>query len=569
MPNNNQVAKLRIVGLVILFIGCLFLVRLFHLQVILSGEYRRQADAGQIKSLAIEARRGGVYAYNGDRLAPLVLNERRWLVFADAEFINNPGDIIGVLSDNGISLSQEQKDSLYGVSRYIILTRNIDDPTKSAIESADVAGMYFQERHIRSYPEGGLATHVLGFLNADSVGQYGVEQMYNQDLTGTPGQLKAVTDTRGVPLVFEEGNIAIEPQAGHDLILTLDIPLQSAVEKILATTVSDTDALSGSVVILDPSDGAIRAMANYPTYNPADFGKVKDLNLYKNQAISHTFEPGSVIKTLVMTAVLDKGLIGIDSVYQNPANRVIDGSAITNATYYAPSTRPISDILTYSLNTGAIYLLEQLGGGELNATARQLYYDYLTGPFRLTQKTGIDLPGEEHGFVGSPHDGYALNLRYANMTFGQGLTVTSLQLAALHGALFNGGKYYQPYIVQQIGDTGVAPKVLDEQIVAAPTLDKLEILMDRLAAVLFTDVQFDGIATSGKTGTAEIADENGGYIDDAFTGTFVGYIKSGEDTLIISIRIDRPQVVFAGFYGAVPIYRQIVEEVVKLGAVTR
>ena len=570
MLTDSQTSKLRLVGLLFIVVGCLFIIRLFHLQVINSSIYRQKANEGQVKSLEIEAERGKIYAHSGDRLVPLVLNQRHWLVFSDTQFVDDPQEIIAVLGEYQIELSQNQRDALSSNSRYVVLKSDIDDKVKVEIESHDIRGIYFQERSIRAYPEGSLASHVLGFLNTDDQAQYGIEQKFNDSLTGIPGRLRAVTDVKGVPLAFEKDNIDIDPQPGSDITLTLDVPLQRGVERILASVVDETDALSGSVIVLDASDGAIKALTNYPTYNPAAFNQAgSNLELFKNQAVSATFEPGSVMKTLIMATALDKGVVNTESSFYNTTNYVIDGSLVTNATFHEAGDRPVVDILIRSLNTGAIYLLSQLGGGELNEQARQTYYNYLTGPFRLGQKTGIDLPGEEYGLVIGPEDDYGIDIRYANMTFGQGLTVTLVQLASVYGALFNGGTYYQPYIVEQIGDSTTSPTILDEQILPSSTTEQLYALMQQVGKANHRAVQYDGLDVAGKTGTAQIASEEGGYLEDAFTGTFVGYVKNKQDTLIVAVKIDRPDVLFAGFYAAVPVYEQVVNEIVKLGRITR
>ena len=566
--NYNQARKLRLLGVVLLLIGLVFAGRLFYLQVLRTTYYRQLADSGQVKSLEIEAKRGQIYSYSDGQLVPLVLNERRWLVFSDTQFVDSPELVIGTLDRHGINLSESQQEHLRGDSRYIVLAKNIPDSVKTGIEEFDVGGIYFREQFVRSYPEGSLAAHVLGFVNADNDGQYGVEQFFNDELTGSPGRLRAVTDTQGVPLVFEESNIAVLPQSGQNIVLTLDIPLQQATERILHEVIKETDALSGSVVILDADTGSIKTLANYPTFEPVSFNTITDHNVFRNSAISDTFEPGSVIKAMIMATALDQKIVGVDSIYQDPSHQIVDGEIITNAINYGAQQRTMADILIRSLNTGAVYLLAQLGGGEINQSARQTYYEYLTGPFRLGHLTGVDLPSEEFGVVVGPNQGNGLNIRYANMTFGQGLTVTLLQLAATYASLSNSGVYYQPYVVQQVGDVVVEPTIIQEQVLQSDTILALQSLMRQMGEDLYGHIQYDGLEVSGKTGTAEIAGPDG-YLPDEFTGSFVGYVKSHSDTFIIAVRVDRPQVGFAGTNAAAPIYRQIVGEIVKLGKVTR
>ena len=547
------------------------LVRLFYLQIIRHDQFLDQANASQIKSLEVEADRGQIYAFNNQRKVPLVINQRRWTMFSDTKFIDDVDNLIKSLEELGIVLSQSQKAALASDSRYVVLKRRVTDDEKKFIsEHLELRGVYFQKQSIRQYLEGRLASHVLGFLNDDSQGQYGIEQFYNQDLNGTPGRLRITTDVHDVPLLFVEDNIFIEPQAGQDIVLTIDVALQRIAEDQLRRGIIETDSKSGTAIILDADDGAVLAMANYPDFDPANFRQELDLSNYVNDAVESVLEPASVMKVLLMATALNQGVVEPQDSYYNPLVQVVDGYSIRNLSPGHQGLLPISDILVWSLNTGSIEMLKRLGDGptdKVDITDREIWYDYLINRFRFQQKTGIGLPNEVKGRVNPPDTPYAPNHLYATSTFGQSITVTPIQLAATYAAVFNGGNYYQPYVVAEVGDQLRQPNLLAENILKPQTLtDLLELMSEVSKSYFLSELQRPGLQISSKTGSAQVVDfETGGYIEDAANGLMVGYIKSQHKTLIVLVIVEQPQVLYAGLHGAGPIWKGIVKNLISLG----
>lgn len=563
---DTPLLRIKTLGVIFVLLAIAVTTKLFYLQIVQGNSYRQAADDLQIKSLAIPADRGIIYVQDGDRQVPLVLNKRSWTLFADSEFIEDKAAIKSILADSGLEVSQEVNDKLELDSRYIVLYKEVSDELKEKIVSSKVKGLYFNEESRRSYPEGSLAAHVLGFVNNDQEGQYGIEQAFSEDLSGVDGQLKAVTDASGTPLAFEDTNIAVEPKNGQDIILTLDIVLQQLSEDTIEKHVAETSSKSGSVIILEAETGAIRAMSNFPTYDPNTYSVVEDIGVFTNSAITTSIEPGSVMKPIVMATAFDKNVVNPDDTFDDKNSVEVEGAVITNALDYGNATRPIKDILSLSLNTGSVYLLSLLGGGDLNLTGRQIMYDYLIN-FGLGSKTGVELPNEASGVVFGPTDGYGLNIRYANMTFGQGLTVTPIQLAAAYGALFNGGDLYKPYIVSSAGGKLRSPELVRQQVISAQTSEELRSVMRQMAIDRYGSAQVAGLEISGKTGTGQIPNSTGGYLEDAYTGTFAGYVKSNDKTLIIIIRLEEPQVRFAGSQAAAPAWEDIANGIVKTGKI--
>ena len=558
--------RLRIAWWLVGFFFALVVWQLFSLQVVQSERYREWAARVQIKSYEIEAPRGLIYAHNGDQLAPLVLNERRWLVFSDTDFIRDLDGVVRVLTAHQVDISPSEYAQLNSDSNYVVLDRGLTDSQKVALEAEKVRGIYFQRQNIRSYTENQLAAHVLGFLNRDSAGQYGVEQQYDEVMTGRPGFVRALTDVRGVPLTLNEDNVRIAPTAGADLILTVDIPLQRTVEDTLAEWVESTDGISGSVIVIEAETGAVRAMANYPTFDPSAYATTPTRD-FINDAISSTLEPASTMKTLTMATALDLGAVRFDDVFTSIDSVVVDGHRIQNAIDPGIDQPTMAEILLYSLNTGSIHLLSQLGGGELNLAGRQALHDYFVDRFGLSQPTGIDLPGEAEGQVHGPDQGFGRNLRYANMTFGQGMTVTPLQLATAYSAIFNGGAYFQPRIVDQIGDEPVQPELIADNLIKPSTHAALRAMFEQMAETRYTNIIYDGLEISAKTGTGQIASPEGGYLDDEYNGLIAGYIKSPTRTLVIVVVVEQPQVLFGGSHAAGPVLYELIHYLVRTGKV--
>jgi cell division protein FtsI/penicillin-binding protein 2 len=367
--------------------------------------------------------------------------------------------------------------------------------------------------------------------------------------------LKAITDVNGVPLVSNEDNIIKDPVPGERTRLTLDIGMQMKAESILKKHLPEVNSKSGSVVIMDPNNGAVKAMANYPTYNPREFSSVSDISVFTNPSVSEPLEMGSIMKTLTVAAALNEGAIKPNQTFYDNAKFTIDGALITNVEGYdSPQTRSISDILKYSLNTGAVWVLQQLGGGEINEHARTTLHKYLTEHYFFGQKTGVEQGYEAEGIVPDPVDGFARDLKYANVAFGQGITVTALQFASAFSATINGGTYYQPHLVD-----GSKDKYIKNKDAIKPVVSKqLRRLHENTVKDWYTFIERDGYRIGGKTGTAEIADPSGGYREDLFNGTFIGYVGGDKPEYVAIVKVDEPRISgHAGFEAAAPLFGKI------------
>jgi len=539
-----------------LLVLAIFVVKLFYIQIIKHDEYKKSALQAQLKEYEIPAERGAIEAHDGPGIVPIVLNEDVYTLFADPLFIKDAKGTAEKLAAITGGKTGEYESKMKADTRYAILAKKLNEDQKNKIEKLDIKGVGIRAESIRTYPQGNLAAQLLGFVNDEGKGTYGIEEFLDDKLRGSPGQLKAITDVRGVPLVSNSNNVLKDPQPGQNVVMTIDIGMQRKVEDLLREHLPTVNSKSGSVIVMDPNTGAIKAMANWPTFNPSEFYKVTDPSVFTNAAVSSPLEVGSVMKALTVAAGLDSGVVNPSTTFYDPAQIKIDGETVRNVEEDGgPQTRTIPDILRFSLNTGAVYILKQFGGGEINEKARNTWYDYLRNHYRLGQKTGIEQGYEADGTVPSPNDGFGLNIKYANMAFGQGLNITPIQFASAFAATINGGVYYRPHLVDTADGKG---EVLNDKVVSPKVSEEIRKMHENSVNYTYPFVDRAGYRIGGKTGTAEVPRPEGGYYKDRYNGTFVGYVGGDKPEYVIMVRVNEPVVNFyAGSVAAAPLFGKV------------
>ena len=332
---------------------------------------------------------------------------------------------------------------------------------------------------------------------------------------------------------------------GDDLVLTIDRNIQAQAEQVLQAGLQRANATKGSIVIMDPNDGSVLAMANAPSFDPAQYNKVEDGEVFQNAIVTSPYEAGSVIKTLTMGAGLDSGAVGYDSTYNNTGKVQVDDTTVRNVEEdpIFPGTT-MTDVLRYSLNTGVVYVLQQMGGGEVNQKARETLENYFTSHYRFGKATGIEQAGEAEGTIIGANEGYGRNVRYANMTFGQGMDVTMIQAAGAFSAAINGGTYYQPHLVsgtRQL-DGSVkpeAPKVLGINVLRPDISKQLqEMIYQGRHQGFFGKSDPAGYRVGGKTGTSQVIDpKTGKYSDKDSVGSYLGFGGVDQPKYVIMVRV--------------------------------
>jgi cell division protein FtsI/penicillin-binding protein 2 len=567
---------------VLILIVAIFGIRLFYLQVIRYGHYKTAALSDQLKEYQIPASRGIISAYNGSSSVPIVLNQTLYTLYADPTFVKQPQKVADTLS-NVLGSSPDTYLPLLTKkgTRYAVLGKKLTKAQKTAILSHKYPGVGAQAQDYRVYPQGSLAAQLLGFVNDAGTGTYGIEQALNRELAGQSGELKAITDVHGVPLAANQSNTSKPAIAGDKVQLTIDIGMQQQMEKILQTEYQKTKSKGISAIIMDPHTGQIKAMANYPSYDPSHYNKVSDSSLFQNNAVSNAIEPGSTMKLFTTAAALDQGVVNPSTSFYDPAHWVVDGYNITDIEEDGGARQQnVSSILSLSLNTGATWLLMQMGGGQINMKGINAWHNYLAGHYRFGMPTNIEQGYESNGLVpaANPH-APAVGLTFANTSFGQGLQVTDLQMAAAISAILNGGTYYQPTLVASTtradgGTSKHAPKVLERHVVSTKVSQEMQPLMENVVNTYFHEgfsyMSYPaGYIVGGKTGTAQIAQPGGGYYDNLYNGTYVGFVGGDTPRYVIAVFNIQPDVSgYAGSYGGQPVFGDLAHMLINDGYVT-
>lgn len=549
---------------VLLIVMAIFFMRLFYLQIIKHDDYLAQAAAEQVKRLVIPAKRGLVYAMDGDTPVQLVMNQTVYTLFVDPNMVTKPEKVLDVvrrvaggnLRPNIESLIQK-KDS-----RYQIIGKKLTPQQAELIKKEGLTGVGFQAMTERVYPEGSLAAQTLGFVNAEGQGQYGVEEALNDRLTGHDGLLNSVTDVSGVPLTIGSQNISKPARNGDNVALTIDRNIQAYTEKALAAGLKRSGATSGSVVILNPQTGKVMAMANLPTFNPAEFTKVTDAAAFNNNVVTRPYEPGSDIKTFTMATGLDSGVIEPDSTYNNTDSITVEDRVIKNATKGHTGNITMQTGLNYSLNTSVVTVAQRLGDGQtITLDARKKLYDYFHNRFAFGTPTGIEVAGEQPGTIWSPDSQQGNAVRYSNMTFGQGMDLTMIQVAAAFSSLVNGGTYYYPTLVNGVVDTSgtlrpSAPRAPRKGVISPKTSEKIHQMIHTARSTFYSAQDRPGYDVGGKTGTSQTI-ENGVYVDNQTIGTYLGYGGDSAPRYVIMVEVSGKGLNLQGNKDAMPIFTDI------------
>lgn len=571
MLNYLTLSRSKKIAIVVLAIMVVFVLRLFYLQVIRHDYYVALASQEQMRQWTLPAVRGEIYAMNGDTPVKLVMNETVYTVWVDPKVAENPEKIIETMKRvaggnvrNNFEKLLEKTDS-----RYQILATNVTYKQAEMIKKEQLYGLGFERGERRVYPEGKLASQVLGFVDREEIGRYGVEAALNDRLSGTDGLLKTVADVRDVPLTIGDANINIPAKNGQNIVLTIDRGVQSATEKALANGIEKTGAKYASAMVMDPRTGQVLAMANLPTYNPEQISSVKDVAVFNNDTISAPYEAGSVIKAFTVAAGIDTGTITPRSTFNNTDVVTVDGERISNLTRGQTGNITMQHALNWSLNTGMVTIAERMGNGNyITNPARQTIYDYFHNKLRMGQSTGIALAGEQPGIIIEPGTVQGNAVRYATMTFGQGMDVTMLQATAGFSAIVTDGNYRTPTIEAGSIENGkfqAADAKPAHQAVKTTTASQTRAMLYQARQAFYASSDKPGFYIGGKTGTSETI-VDGSYRNRQTIGTYLGFGgEKGElPSYVIMVKLSGPGMNLEGGRDAAPVFTEISNEMLRL-----
>ena len=543
-------------------------VRLFLVQIIDHRKYVEAASELRISKYSLLAKRGEIYMMDGkNATTPVVMNERTWLIFVDPSYVADKdkvqAQLTNILGKQMITTWDKVWSNMK--SGYVEVAKHVNYETVTKVREANLQGVGQKETSRRVYPAGQLGAQILGFINAENVGT-GLEGALNDRLSGKDGLLKTVTDVHDIPLSIGDDNVEIPAQDGENIVLTIDENVQRKVEKILKTRMDGNKAITAaSAIVMNPNTGKVVAMANYPTYDPEKYYEVKDASLFTNRVVESPYEPASVCKTFTYAAAINEGAMSPTDTYYNKGYTYVDDRKMQNAlTNTALGEITFRTALDYSFNTGSIEALRRLGGGKITKAARTKLYNYLTDNFGLGKRTGIEL-NDAPGIIISPEEDEGNAVRYANMTFGQGMNLTMVQVAAAFSSLVNGGDYYQPTIIAGTMKNGAFYKDENKkalrQTITEGTSDQMRSMLE--------EVRSKEVPRSGdragykigiKTGTSETYDASGKYTSDATIASVIGYgrknLEGSMPEYVVMVRLDGSSLLW-GSLDAVPVFTEI------------
>lgn len=519
-------------------------VRLFFIQIIEHDTWVAKANDQHTLLETITAKRGSIYMMDDTGPAPVVLNQTVYQIIIDPA-VTDKDQIGKALETYAKPFVTANLDEVYNIEglRYYIVAKNVPYSNAIKIAEQEISSVWLKEGNQRVYPEGELASTLLGFVNADGLGQYGVEGSLNNLLSGKDGLLKTIADVNKVALSIGSDNTKIPAEDGKNIVLSINRGLERGTEEILNNHINDTPATNAAALIMNPNTGEIITMASLPNYDPANYGHVKDASAYINQVTEVPYEPASICKNFAFSAAINEGKMTADTTYYNEGVEYVDGLPIYNAEQRATLNNhelTMKTALYWSLNTGSIHALKLLGDNPESITAlgRERLYDYYHNKFRLDQATGIELI-ESTGFVWDPHaEIYGLDAAYANMTFGQNLSITMLETATAFSAVVNGGYYRTPTIVKgTLEDGKIVPLITTPATDSAEKKIEDKILTDETSAImrdmlinnrsykLRAGIDREGYDVGGKSGTAQVI-VNGAYDDSMsnLVGSYIGFV---------------------------------------------
>ena len=511
--------KIKLLFVFLLIILSIVIGRLVWVQLLQSDHYKNMAINQRVKSLSLETNRGNIYDINGKELA---VNTQSKTIIAFPDQIEDPAQIAsllaGVLSiDENIIKSRLERDSYL-----VYIERQVTEETYNEIENMNIAGISYIQEDERLYPQDNLAAQIIGFTGIDNFGLEGIELSYNNELEGVPGRTLKEYDARGRSI--PDGIMDyIPPQEGSDIYLTIDEVSQYYAEKELEKAMEKHEISGGSIIVMNPENGSILAMANKPDFNPNDFSEYSQ-NSWRNKAIQDSFEPGSIFKIFTAALGLEYGYYDMNDYFSDPGYINVGREQINSWRRGGHGWQDFREIFANSSNPGFVQVGLKIESEE-----------YLNGlkSFNFGSKTGINFPGESPGVL---VPGRYTEIEQATMSFGHGLTATPLQLATAVASIANGGYLYEPRIVDRVynnekDEEKTLEPVRIRQVISENTAEKVKNLMiNAVETGTGSSAGIDGYTVGGKTGTSRHYGD-----EDIYDTSFVGILPGDDPELLIYV----------------------------------
>lgn len=544
--------------LVLIFIvAAIILHRLFVIQVLSHEELFSRAKSQHQYYEELTPKRGEIYLQNKGKTYPASVNEEMDTVIAVPK---NIVDIEGTAMTLATILNTPVEEIREKIAKnredmYEIIKRKLTDKESLELQNKGLKGIELIPEYWRTFPASPLASQTIGFLGyngEDKSGQYGVEEYFDSSLKGKGGFIKAEKDTGGRWISVGLRTLQ-KANDGDSLVLTIEQSVQYFVEKKLEEAVKKFQAISGNILIIEPKTGRIIAMANYPTYDNANYSEVSDAALFQNKCIQEQYEPGSIFKPVTYAIALDTGKMEPTTTYHDGGSVSMAGYTLHNFDGKGRGTIPMTKALDLSLNTGAIFAQQRAG--------KENYYQYLKN-FGLGEKTGIDLIGEAEGDIRNLAEMKDLN--FATASFGQGISLTPIQMVTAFSAVINGGHLMKPQIVEKViknngEEISIPPKEIRKVISETASSKMRAMLISVVKNGWSIKSAIPGYLIGGKTGTAQIPNPNGAGYSSEMVHSYITAAPMNDPRFTVLVKLDKVKAVNFSSDSSSPIARQILE----------
>jgi cell division protein FtsI (penicillin-binding protein 3) len=515
--------------------------RAVWLQAVQAGTLSRLATEQHDTSVTLPAGRGAIVDRNGLQLA---IGREATTVFANPRQVADP-KAAALAAGKDLNLDPEELyPRLADRSRgFVYIARKTDPERARTLEKRGITGIFFTSEERRTYPQGRIASQVVGYAGLDNKGLAGLELQLDRPLSGRSGHERYVRDPSGRSIDVVESRPARD---GDDVMLTIDHTIQSYAESVLQRTVTNWGAKAGSAIVLDPRNGEVLAMATVPSFDANRYGYVPR-DLQRNRAVTDTYEPGSTFKVVTIAAALSTKVVAPSTSFVLPYELEVADRKIHDSHERSTQRMTVAQILSRSSNVGTITVAEMLGQNRL---ARWI------DRFGFGRKTGVDFPGETRGIV-LPVEKWS-GSTIGNVPIGQGIAVTPIQMAAAYGAIANGGVWERPHLVRRVGSRptgGRDQRRITSRVVSSQVMAMMQDVVNE-AGGTGALARLEGYSVAGKTGTASKPD-HGGYSESRYVASFVGVVPASAPRLVVLVSIDEPKGAIWGGVVAAPAFQEI------------
>ena len=533
------------------------LARLVQVQILEHDRYAEEARSELYASDTVFARRGAILDRNGFLLA---MSTDTWDLYV-ASRVWNDDPTARRASEAIAEATGHDATYLRTLVREsglvdVLVARDVPYDAGRALLDANVPGLIGLPNTVRVHPAGDLASSVIGIMGADNTGLTGIEAWYDAELLGTPGRVIFERDTTGSPIPYGE-TFTTEAVPGPDLILTIDRRMQVAAERALKQAIEEHEAVSGSIVMMDPQTGEILALATQPrlSFATLDLSDPIQVRLLRNSVVSDLYEPGSVMKVITAAAAIDAGFVTPETTYEDTGIAFVYGTPIFNWNNGVYGEQTMTGVLQQSINTGAVFMMEELGVG--------LFHEYLEA-FGFGRPTYIDLSGEAAGLVRRPTDPDWSPVDAAAQSFGQAISVTPIQMVTALAATINGGRLLEPRLVKaMIAHDGtrydLTTRVIGQPISPETSATMREMLGSVIDPGWYHPAKPRYYTAGGKSGTANVPID--ASYDDTQIVSFAGFAPVDQPRILILVKLDENANLETGTEAAGPVFASLVDEV--------